>query len=207
LRQQMQQRNITRIFRTDGSHDSIDLGLRYGLFGQFFGDTFISAASSPAASPALACFHNEVPSARDDAAGALLWRADVGPMVVDVPGVGRGGGLRRLHGTDDGRVLTSGVDHVYVAAYPYLGWTEVVATSTDDKPDFASPISISADGSLLMGYSTSSWFFARPDEPTWTEVEARGPASLLLATDEFAIVMDERGPSRLYKVPLNGLLE
>ena len=205
LHQQMQQRNVTRIVRTNGSEAEIDLGVEYGLFGQFFNDSYISLASAPNASNASACFEDDASTIQGEIDGGLLWRTDVGPTRIDVPGVRRGDDVRALRRAADGRAMTSGLNHAYVSAYPYVGWSEANATAQGDQLLRLGPISISADGGLLMGYSTANWYFADPDSATWLTIEAGGPAAVLLSTDDFAIVMNDRS-DHLYKVPLTGLL-
>jgi hypothetical protein len=206
LRQQMEQRNVTRIFRTGGSEAEIDLGLQYGLFGQLFNDSYISLASAPNASSSSFCFENDASAIQGEIEGGLLWRADVGPTRIEVPPVRRGDDVRALRRSDDGRAMTSGLNHAYVSPYPYIGWTETVATAQGDQLLRLGPISISASGDLLMGYSTANWYFAHPDSATWLTVEAGGPATVLLATDDFAIVMNDKS-DQVYKVPLTGLSE
>lgn len=202
------QPSVTYIDALTGQH-RIPLDDQFGLFGVLIESEFITP-TSPFSQILPPHCSGVAPGSPDHfAANVLVWnpagaRTIAGPE--EIQGSSVGASFRSVLGTRGGSAMMVGQTGLWMAEPPFTSWDLVLSSSPDDGgPGLDARLSLTSNGSLVMGTSADMLFFGKPGGE-WSEVDfgrLNEFPVLLVATEEYAIVLLQRAEPRVVKIPLS----
>ena len=191
-------------FGTDGSTEVVDLADRFALFGELVGETYLGSMPPNGGIVGPSSCGQE--RAESTEAGLVLWSPDSEIETVEVLDISPEVSFFGVAVNADNHAFLAGDSTVLRAVPPYTAWESLDIGDPAEEPEGGPRrISIAPDGSMFMATDGDEWFFARPGDTDWVQVEARSRdfGNVLLGGEDFAIVEVQRGENTLVKVPLS----